>query len=83
MENKEAKNEAPISGVTLANNLTRDYRYYTVGTISEARVESQTPAAYRLGKRQDGVLVLQGAYHWHEGLSKQGCEWRDIPTVDL
>ena len=48
-----------------------------------ARVESLTPSAYRLGKRQDGVLVLQGAYTWHEGLSKQGYEWRDIPTVDL
>jgi hypothetical protein len=83
MENQEQKNEALIGGsglnAELANTLTGNF---TIGTIKAVRVENQTPIAYRLGKRQDGVLVLQGAYTWWEGLNS-GHEWRDIPTVDL
>lgn len=38
---------------------------------------------YRLANKSDGTLVLQGCYTWHEGLSKSGIEWRDLPTVSL
>lgn len=55
----------------------------TTGTIATARIESGAPSAYRLAKKPDGTLVLQGAYMWHEGLARSGHEWRDIPTVDL
>lgn len=46
-------------------------------------MEKQTPDAYRLAKKVDGTLVLQGAYMWQEGCNNYGHDWRDIPTVDL
>lgn len=46
------------------------------------RVEKTTPDAYRLAKKPDGTVVLQGAYMWQEGRN-YGHEWRDIPTVEL
>lgn len=50
------------------------------GEITAARIESTTPAAYRLMQKTDGRLVLQGAYTWSKG-SVGGHEWRDIETV--
>jgi len=47
------------------------------------RTEKTTPCAYRLAKKADGSLVLQGAYMWQEGWDNCGHEWRDIPTVEL
>lgn len=41
-----------------------------------------TPSQYRLVKKADGTLVLQGAYMWQEGSWKTGLEWRDIPTIE-
>ena len=46
-----------------------------------ARVENQTPAAYRLARKPDGELVLQGAYQWQQGRD-YGHTWRDIETVE-
>lgn len=48
------------------------------GTI--LRMESMTPSGYRLMRKLNGELVLQGVYSWQEG-SHHGHEWRDIPTV--
>ncbi len=55
----------------------------TVATIEAARFEKSTPDAYRLAKKPDGTLILQGAYMWHKGWSERGHEWRDIPTIEL
>lgn len=55
---------------------------FVTGTLSPMRIENLAPAQYRLAKK-NGVLILQGAYHWSEGFTKNGFEWRDIPTVDL
>lgn len=44
---------------------------------------SDRPSAYRLAKKHDGTLVLQGSYEWWSGLTGSGHEWRDIPTVDI
>lgn len=54
-----------------------------ISGVSVGRVESLTPALYRLAKKPDGTLVLQGAYTWHQGGCKGGHEWRDIPTVEV
>ena len=47
-----------------------------------ARVEKGTPDGYRLARKPNGDLVLQGAYIWQQGRD-YGHEWRDIPTVEL
>jgi hypothetical protein len=47
------------------------------------RTEKTSPDGYRLAKKPDGALVLQGAYFWQEDWNTYGHEWRDIPTVDL
>lgn len=60
-----------------------DSESYMVRTNEPTRIESSTPGAYRLAKKPDGTLVLQGAYLWQQGFYKSGHEWRDIPTVDL
>jgi hypothetical protein len=52
----------------------------TVANITAARIESGTPAAYRLMEKLDGTHVLQGAYQWRQGI-EGGHEWRDIETV--
>ena len=48
---------------------------------TSARVESNTPAAYRLKHYRVAGLVLQGLYAWHDG-ALCGSEWRDIPTEE-
>jgi len=47
--------------------------------------------SYRLAKKPDGTLVLQGAFKWQRrtvGTSETqglyvGIEWIDIPTVEI
>ena len=56
---------------------------FTTTITAPTRTESTVPAAYRLAKKPDETLVLQGAYSWQEGWNTFGHEWRDIPTVDL
>ena len=53
-----------------------------IGETAPVRTERTAPDAYRLGKKPNGELVLQGAYMWEEG-NKYGHEWREIPTVDI
>ncbi len=55
----------------------------TGSTIAAARTESTAPMGYRLAKKPDGTLILQGAYLWQEGWNNYGHEWRDIETVEL
>jgi len=50
--------------------------------LAPARIESSTPSKYRLGRKPDGELVLQGAYFWQQG-TIAGYEWRDIETVEV
>ena len=45
-------------------------------------VKSTMPAQYRLAKKPDNTLVLQGLFTWQKGLLK-GAEWEDLPTVEL
>ena len=45
------------------------------------RVESGTPTAYRLKKQVNGTVILQGLFHWQEGMAG-GMDWRDLPTVE-
>lgn len=63
-----------------ASNLTGPF---SMPSISQTRTESTAPVAYRLAKKPDGTLVLQGAYFWMENFNDCGHEWRDIPTIDL
>ena len=46
------------------------------------RTESMSPVGYRLARKPNGEVVLQGAYEWGQG-SYGGYEWRDIETVEL
>lgn len=39
------------------------------------------PINYRLAKKEDGTLILQGCFHWRQGTSG-GQEWKDLETVD-
>lgn len=43
--------------------------------------QNDRPDEYRLYKRKNGSLVLQGAFRWSCGKSV-GAEWRDLPTVE-
>lgn len=42
-------------------------------------VDSLSPVAYRLARKPDGELVLQGAFQWSHDCAG-GIEWREIPT---
>lgn len=48
--------------------------------VTAARFEDGTAKSYRLVKKPDGELVLQGCFMWHQG-RMGGFAWRDIPTV--
>lgn len=49
---------------------------------SPLAVKSSTPVKYRLARRKDGTIVLQGCFQIS---SPHGCEieWEDLPTVEL
>ena len=55
----------------------RNLPWIETGTV---RIGKTIPDVYRLARKPDGELVLQGAYFWQEG-NINGHEWRDIPTV--
>ena len=46
------------------------------------KVEQNIPTAYRLARKKDGTIVLQGAYQWSQGL-QGGFEWREVQMVDF
>ncbi len=86
MSNEEATTKldggASVStaGLGITGTLTGPF---TMAIAAPTRTEKTTPDAYRLAKKPDGTLVLQGAYMWQEGWNNYGHEWRDIPTVEL
>lgn len=47
--------------------------------VVPARIESGSPVGYRLARKPDGDIVLQGAFQWSQGCDG-GIEWREIPT---
>lgn len=51
-------------------------------TMGPLRTQSPVPTNYRLARRPNGELILQGAYFWQQG-QDYGHEWRNIPTVEL
>ena len=51
-------------------------------TNNPIRIERKIPEHYRLAKRLNGEIILQGAYFWQEG-NNYGHTWRDIETVNL
>lgn len=55
----------------------------SVNRIVPARIESLVPESFRLARKPDGELVLQGCFVWREGFERHGHEWRDLPTVIL
>lgn len=50
--------------------------------VCNFKTVASTPSQYRLTKKPDGMLVLQGAYQFHSAAS-DGFEWCDIPTVEV
>lgn len=48
--------------------------------LSPARVEHGVASGFRLCKKLNGDLVLQGCFQWSQG-TEGGFEWRDLPTV--
>jgi hypothetical protein len=53
---------------------------FTIMDTAATKVRSNQPVAYRLMQKEDGTLVLQGAFYWIEG-SNGGHDWEDIPTI--
>ena len=56
--------------------------------LHEYSTMSLTPVAYRLGKKKDGTLVLQGKYHitivnTSTKMETYRHEWKDLETVEL
>jgi hypothetical protein len=49
--------------------------------FSAVRIRNNTPSEYRLVRRDSCTYVLQGCFKWTEG-TKNGIEWRDLPTID-
>jgi hypothetical protein len=49
--------------------------------FSTIRMQKSIPSEYRLVRRDFCTYVLQGGFHWTEG-SRDGIEWRDLPTID-
>ena len=45
------------------------------------RTEKLSPDLYRLARKRNGEIILQGAYFWQEG-NEYGHEWREIPMID-
>ena len=64
---------------------------FTVNTLSlptggfeyiSSKLSDSTPRMFRLCKKQDGTLVLQGGYYWSKGFTESGLEWVDLETVN-
>lgn len=66
------------------NDLTPKIDYGSVSVTAGNIVSvKNSPDHYRLAKKQDGTLVLQGAYFWQDSNNVYGHDWRDIETVIL
>jgi len=62
-----------------------------LGSITHDKIVSSRAVSYRLAKKPDGTLTLQGAFKWYRGNTgtsattelSDGIEWIDIPTVEV
>lgn len=45
------------------------------------RISTDRPTHYRLARKGESELVLQGWFTWQKG-GRLGGEWRDIPIVE-
>lgn len=46
------------------------------------RIVDGSPSQFRLAKKHDGSLVMQGGYKWSSE-TEVGIEWKEIPTHDI
>ena len=46
------------------------------------RIERKISEHFRLAKRLNGEIILQGKYFWQEG-NNAGYTWKDIETINL
>lgn len=65
----------------MQSNNSINYTVYDCTTIGIQRFRPMIPLRYRLGKRADGTIVLQGDFY--STFDTLTDEWEDIPTVDL
>ena len=80
MENHESDEKPVALGSELNGGLGPGL---AVANIAPARMRSNMPITFRLAKRKNGEIVLQGGFHWQEGWNKAGIDWEDLPTVEL
>jgi hypothetical protein len=60
-----------------------DTNYVVSSKLADVKTVSSTPANFRLARKQDGTIILQGAFVCSEGFNKLSwLEWRDLDTVD-
>lgn len=64
------------------NLLTSGANGITYGIIEPATIKDQFPRMYRLCKKKDGDLVLQGAFYWQKGWELSGYEWEELETIN-
>lgn len=57
------------------------YEGLEVAKLDVPTVWASTPTNFRLARKPDGELILQGEYQWHHGFNEYGSEWRDLETV--
>jgi hypothetical protein len=73
-------NKTEVGAVSL---ITLDPGVYVhTSRIAAPRIQSNKPMDFRYMKKDDGRLILQGAYAWSQGFTDGGVEWKDIPVVD-
>lgn len=46
------------------------------------RTQSLSPVEYRLARKKDGSIILQGAFEWRDG-SRHGILWDEVPIHEL
>ena len=59
---------------------TGDFSVYP--NAEEVSTRDCAPCAYRLARKPDGTLILQGRFRWTRG-SVFGYEWADLETADV
>jgi hypothetical protein len=72
----EITNIVSSTNIDNVRDMLSDHTY-----TSAIRMQKSIPSEYRLVRRDFCTYVLQGGFHWTEG-SRDGIEWRDLPTID-
>jgi len=71
---------------TINGDILSDPSKFVMSTLQldDITCESSVPASFRLGKKPNGEVILQGSYTW-QNLSKGigGIKWREVPMVML